>query len=72
MGTQARGEAGGQTEWTAGQGDGAGKGGETVLGTLYGDTPEAWGWELGQDRTSRPALTYRAMGVYAALLLPNW
>lgn len=79
-GTQAQGEAEGQTEWTTGQGDGAGKGDGLVLGTLYGDASEAWGWELGPRRslvpslalpTPRPSQTYGAVGACAALLLPN-
>ena len=37
------------------------------------ETPQRPGdGNWGQDRTSRPALTYGAVGVYAALLLPNW
>ena len=66
--------------WTAGQGDGAGKGDGLVLGALYGDTSEAWGWELGPRwsltpslalPTPQPSQTYGAVGVYVALLLPN-
>lgn len=37
------------------------------------ETPQRPGdGNWGQDRASHPALTYGAVGVYAALLLPNW
>lgn len=79
-GDRARGEAGCQMECTAGQGDGAGKGDGLVLGALYGDASEAWGWEMGPRwslapslalPTPRPSQTYGAVGVCAAQLLPN-
>lgn len=74
-GTWAQGEAGGQMEWTAGQGDGAGKGDGLVLGALYRDTSEAWDGNWGQGGASRPAWPYpppgpaRHMGLWASMRL---